>query len=68
MDRSGIIAEIQHTAEENGGVPLGQRRFEESIGIPTSSWRGRYWRNWSEAVRAAGLVQNKPRERHNDLV
>ncbi len=68
MDRSSIIAEIRRTAEENGGVALGQRRFEEAAGIPMSAWRGRYWRNWSEAVRAAGLLENKPRDRYDDQV
>lgn len=66
MDKSQIIAEIQRTAKENGGIPLGQRRFEASVGIPRSAWRGRYWRNWSEAIRDAGLIGNTPMERYDD--
>jgi hypothetical protein len=56
--KEAIISEIQRTASENGGVPLGQNTFERETGISTSSWRGKYWRNWGDAVRAAGFAAN----------
>jgi hypothetical protein len=55
MDKAQIILEIQRTALENGGCPMGQDRFERLTGISAGSWRGKYWRNWGDAVRAAGL-------------
>lgn len=63
--KESIIAEIQRTASENDGVPLGQRAFERETAIAVSAWRGRYWRTWSEAVTAAGLVPNVPHEAHD---
>jgi hypothetical protein len=59
-----IIAEIQRTAAENGGAPLGQDTFRAVTGIVESHWRGKYWRNWSEAVQAAGLEPNVPTKPH----
>ena len=56
--KDAIILEIQRTASDNGGVPLGQRAFERDTGISSSSWRGKYWRNWGDAVRAAGFEPN----------
>jgi hypothetical protein len=60
-----IIAELQRTASENGGVPLGQRTFERETGIAPSAWRGRYWRNWGEAAKDAGLAPNVRNEAHD---
>ncbi|MBI3678773.1 MAG: GIY-YIG nuclease family protein [Proteobacteria bacterium] len=63
--KESIIAEIQRTAAENDGVPLGQGVFERETGIAVSSWRGKYWRTWGEAVTAAGLVPNVRNEAHD---
>ncbi|MCB1497274.1 MAG: GIY-YIG nuclease family protein [Bauldia sp.] len=65
-EREFIISEIQKTANENSGTPLGQRRFEEETGIAISRWRGRYWRNWSDALSEAGFEPNKPKDRTDD--
>ena len=62
--KESIITEIQRTASDNGGVPLGQTTFERETGISTSSWRGKYWRNWGDAVRAAGFAANLRNEAH----
>jgi len=59
-----ILTEIKRTAEENGGVPLGRERFQELTGISICSWRGKFWRNWSEAVAEAGVTPNPPTEAH----
>jgi hypothetical protein len=61
MEKERIIAEIRRTAEENGGVPPGRVRFEKVTGISLGMWRGKYWRNWSEAVQEAGFAPN-PRD------
>jgi len=64
--KSSIISEIVRTTEENNGVVLGQLKFEEVTGISRSKWRGRYWRNWSEAVSAAGLAPNTAPDKIDD--
>jgi hypothetical protein len=64
MEKDHILGEIRRTAEENGGVPLGQNSFVDVTGIAQSQWRGKYWRNWGEAVRAAGLEPNRVKEPH----
>jgi hypothetical protein len=56
MDKVRIIEEIRRTAAENGGVPLGYRKFEDVTGIGIAQWRGRYWRSWNEAVEEAGFT------------
>ena len=66
MERENIIAEIRRTAAENDGVPLGVKRFEKETGITVAKWRGRYWRNWSDAVLEAGLEPNAPNARTDD--
>lgn len=58
MKKEQILSEIKRTATENGGTPLGQDRFAKATGIPKSNWHGKYWRNWSEAVREAGYTPN----------
>ena len=64
MDRDRIIAEIRRMAEDNGGIAPGQLQFEKATAMPRSAWRGKFWRNWSDAVRAAGLTENKPNAAH----
>jgi hypothetical protein len=54
-----ILAAIKREAAANGGVPLGKRRFEVVTGIGDSTWTGRYWARWSDAVREAGLEPNE---------
>ena len=64
MNKDHIISEIRRTAHENGGVALGMEKFADVTGISVGLWRGKFWRRWSEAVRDAGLVENKLREAH----
>src|SRR5271166_4248428 len=65
ITKEGIIADIQRTASDNGGTPLGQRTFERETGISTASWRGKYWRNWSDALVEAGFVANRAPEAYD---
>jgi hypothetical protein len=58
MDKAQIIDAIKRTAEENGGMALGQERFAEMTGIGISKSRGKHWRTWSDAVSEAGLTPN----------
>lgn len=59
MTKIEILAEIKRTAEENGGIALGQKSFAQQTGIPKREWLGVYWRSWGDAVRDAGLTANK---------
>ncbi|MCH8838531.1 MAG: GIY-YIG nuclease family protein [Candidatus Marinimicrobia bacterium] len=58
MKKQHLLDEIERTAEQNGGVPLGRQRFLAETGIRESDWTGRYWTKWSDAVRDAGYVPN----------
>jgi hypothetical protein len=59
MDKLEILRKIKLSAERNGGTPLGSARFEDETGIKESDWFGKYWRNWGDAVREAGLSPNQ---------
>jgi Meiotically up-regulated gene 113 len=63
-DKDFIIAEIRRTAADNAGVPLGQRAFERETGISRSQWRGKFWRDWSDALIESGLTPNQAPEAH----
>lgn len=67
MDKARIIAEIKRTAEENGGVPLGYRSFEDVTGIRSAQWHGKFWRSWSHAIEEAGLAPNLPPKAHEKV-
>jgi len=43
MTREVILSEIRRTAQENGGVAHGKKRFLDATGIAESDWSGRYW-------------------------
>jgi len=59
MDRQHILDEIKRTAKENGGVPLGSRRFENETAIRQPDWFGKYWPRWSAALQEAGFSPNE---------
>jgi hypothetical protein len=43
MKKEFILKEIKRTAEQNGGVPLGWRKFVQETGIRNADWLGKHW-------------------------
>jgi len=66
MNRQHILDEIVRTAAENGGVPLGHRRFLQETGIKVSDWQGRFWARWNDVLRDAGFGPNQLSEPRDD--
>jgi hypothetical protein len=58
MTKTHILEEIRRTAEANGGVALGLRRFETETGIRQTDW-SRFWARWGDATREAGFAPNE---------
>ncbi len=65
MNKLDIIEAIKRTADGNGGVAVGIIRFEAITGISPHMWRGKFWRNWNEAVEEAGLAPNRMVKGHD---
>jgi hypothetical protein len=59
MDKAHILREIKRTADANGGVPLGWRKFLSETGIKQGDWFGIHWARWSDALREAGFEPNQ---------
>jgi hypothetical protein len=59
MDRQHILDEIRRTAKDNGGVPLGHKRFAAETGIKYSDWWGKIWARWGDALQEAGFKPNR---------
>ncbi|MBI5071580.1 GIY-YIG nuclease family protein [Candidatus Falkowbacteria bacterium] len=66
MTKEEIILEIKRTADENGGKPLGIRKFCKLTGIPNSAWLGKYWRSWNSAIKEAGLEKNEMKKAYSN--
>ena len=66
ITRTHVLAEIKRTAAENGGKPLGFRRFEAETGIRETDWLGKHWARWNDAVTEAGLEPNLLKSRLDD--
>lgn len=60
MEKEKILKLIKETAKENNNTPLGQRLFEKTTGITRSTWRGKFWVCWSDALNEAGFKENMP--------
>jgi len=59
MTRVDIINEIKRIAQENGGVPLGWRRFSDETGINLSDLHKNSLARYSDACVQAGFAPNK---------
>jgi Meiotically up-regulated gene 113 len=59
VKKEHILTEITRTATANGGVPLGEARFEAETGIKRMDWFGKHWPKWGDAVREAGFTPNE---------
>ncbi len=69
MTKEEIIFEIKRTAKENQGKPLGYKKFGKVTGISIHAWRGKYWRNWGDALKESGFEKNKADEAYdNDYI
>lgn len=66
MKKEHIIREIKRTAKENGGKPLGKKRFQQETGIREADWNGKYWKRWNEAVVEAGFTPNVMNKAHSE--
>ncbi len=59
MKKGYILKEIDRTAKENNGIPLGRRKFEKETGIRYSDRWEKYWTKWNDALIEAGYPPNK---------
>jgi hypothetical protein len=66
VNKQHILHEIRRTAAENGGTPLGWRKFFSETGIRETDWLGKYWPRWSEALREAGFAPNQLTSAYED--
>lgn len=57
ISKQDILDAIRRTAKENGGAPLGVRRFEKDTGIKPYDI-SRYWARFSDAQQEAGFSSN----------
>lgn len=56
--REKILDAIKRTTRENGGKPLGARRFQNETGISAYEW-GKHWARYGDALRDAGFEPNQ---------
>jgi hypothetical protein len=66
MNKELILSEIRRTANANGGMALGWRRFEEATGIRYYDWYGQFWTRWGDAVVEAGYEPNRMSQAYED--
>ena len=65
MEKERILAEIRRAAAENGGQPLGVKRFSKETGITEYTWH-EHWPRFSEALEEAGFAPNQLTTAYSD--
>lgn len=65
VTKDEILKEIKRLAKENGGVPLGHKRFQDDSGISEYDWRN-YWPRFGDAQREAGFTGNTLQKAYKD--
>ncbi len=68
MNKEYILKEIDRTARENNGIPLGKQKFEKETGIKFADWYGKYWTKWGDALIEAGYTPNKLQTAYDEKV
>jgi Meiotically Up-regulated Gene 113 (MUG113) protein len=68
VTKNHIIQEIQRTAQENGGKPLGRLKFLRVTGIKETDWSGKFWARWNDALKEAGFGPNQLQQAYEDSV
>lgn len=63
--KQDILKEIQRTANENAGVPLGENRFSKETVIKQYDWK-KYWPRFGDAQREAGFDPNTLKKAYDD--
>ena len=58
ISREEILTEIRKFVAVNTGVIPGERTFVAATRIKQSTWKGKYWARWTDAVREAGYDPN----------
>jgi hypothetical protein len=58
MNKDTILREIRRTAAENGGLPVGSRKFAQLTDIHPADWSGKLWARWGDALQEAGFAGN----------
>lgn len=59
LEKENILIKIKQIAIRSGGKAPGADQFQAETGIKPHEWRGKIWRNWTDAVREAGFAPNK---------
>jgi hypothetical protein len=66
VTKTYILQEIKRTAEANGGMPLGWKRFESETGIKRADWYGKHFARWGDAIHEAGYTPNQLQSSYED--
>lgn len=66
MNKSHLLELIQRSAQENGGIPPGSRRFYSTTHTRESDWKNKGWNgwnNWGDVLEEAGFPRRPSNSR-----
>lgn len=66
MDKQEILKEIKRIAGLSNGKVPGVQKFSTLTGIRQSEWYPHLWLRWGDAVKEAGLKENKLNESYSE--